>query len=137
MKKEYITPVMAFEEFAPDESVAKGCNRAPGDDPSPQNIQCYFYNHKVSWGSCTRQNVTKTVFMEGNTGCNIQAKTNGSIVAGPGLTEVQYDFVDGGEGWGSHNGHYETAYKWDTHYIRKGQVSAKDGAGEVVTYFNS
>lgn len=137
MKKEYTTPVMAFEEFTPDESVAIGCDRKPEQDPTPQNIQCYFYNHKVSWGSCTRQNVTKTVFMEGNNGCNIQATAAGTIVPGPGISETRYDFVDGGEGWGDHSSHYETAYHWDTHYIRNGQVSAMDGTGVVVTYFNS
>ena len=137
MKREYITPVMAIEEFRPDESIATGCNRAPGDDPSPQKIQCYFYNHKVSWGSCTNRNVTKTVFMQGNSNCNIQATTSGSIVAGSGVTKTTYDFVDGGSGWGDHSSHYETAYHWDTHWIREGQIDAIDGTGQIVTYFNS
>lgn len=145
MKKTYMPPVMIAEEFNPSESVASGCNRAPGADPEPQAVQCYYY---VRRDNCSNKNTSVTVFMQGNTGCNVQATTDGNVVPTGNIHAAKHDFVDDGPLTSTfisdlvHRNHFSDAYYWPNgsggnHWIKAGEISAVNGVGEIVTYFNS
>lgn len=126
MKKEYIKPMMYAETFVPNQYAA-GCY--PGIDESnvePFTQDCWWYTHA---SGCSEKDYSKTMFIENNTGCDLQLKKDGSLVLGSGMKLVN---VNGAKDKKFDNYYKETgnrdeypeAYAWPNgegnwHYIPK------------------